>query len=436
MTASNRNASALLQAITSSLVSRAVMLLAPLLIMPAMLDDLGPSLFGVWVTGTSIIALAAFMDFGIGHSLLTRLCTYHGRAEREPARRSIGAAYRILGLISLPGFGLLLIGWGLVQLWPDGAAALAAGNGSLIVVMLLLFLVGLPLTIVYRVLYANQQMFLYNLLQIASALCSVIFTVAAIRIDLPPLAVVAVFGAVPIVFMLGTTLWYFTRFPAYRPRGSDFLYGFAGTDLFRLGLGHLGLGILTAVGMNIDILLILYTLGSEAVTAYALPSRIGSLLLAVVATAFMPLWSFNGAAMARQEYAWVRRNTLRMSLIGGLAIAALGVVLTLGIDLIMQLWVGRAFADQGLVLAAMTVATTVIAVTSPYNMVLNAAGQVRVQILGWSAFVVLSVIGKLLVLPVYGAWSMSVVTAVVYAACVAPAIILSALNLTRPQPRD
>jgi len=435
VTAPSSISRALIHAITSSLLGRGVMLLAPLLIMPAMLEHLGPGLFGVWVTGTSIISLAAFMDFGIGNSLLMRLAIYHGRLEEQSARRCIGAAYRILGLVALVGFGLLILGWTMVLLWSGRSVGVTEGNGTLIVVMLLLFLVGLPLSIVYRVLYANQQIAFYNLLQIASSACSVIFTFSAIRIDLSALAVAAVFGAVPVLFMLITTLWYFVAFPQYRPRGQDFVYGTEGRGLFRLGLGHLGLGILTAVGMNIDIPLILYTLGSEAVTGFALPSRIGSLLLVVVVTVFMPLWGFNGAAMARQEYAWVRRNTLRMSLVGGVAIAGLGIALTLGIDLIMQLWVGQAFPDQGLVVAAMAASSTIIAVTAPYNMVLNAAGKVDVQIWAWGGFVAVSVLGKFLLIPVFGAWFVSVITLIAYAICVTPAMIISALRLTGSRSR-
>ncbi len=416
---------------TSSLFSRAVMLLAPLLIMPAMLDHLGSAQFGVWVTGTSIISLAAFMDFGIGNSLLTRLSIHYGRGDDPAARRCIGAAYRILGLVSVAGSGLLFLGWLVATVWLAGSGGIAGGSAALIFIMLLLFLIGLPLSIVYRVLYANQQMLLFNMLQIASSAFSVIFTFLAIRVDLPALAVAAVFGAVPVLFMLVTTLWYFATYPRYRPAGQDFLHGDEGRGLFRLGLGHLGLGILTAVGMNIDIPIILYMLGSDAVTNYALPSRIGSLLLVVVVTVFLPLWSINGAALARREYDWVRRNTLRMSLAGGAAILVLGVGLMLGIDLIMTLWVGKAFPDQHLVMVAMTAATVVIAVTSPYNMVLNAVGKVRVQIWGWAGFLVSSVICKIILVPIYGAWIVSIVTALAYVICIAPAIIVSALKVTR-----
>lgn len=391
-----------------------------------MLDHLGSILFAIWVTGTSITWIAAFMDFGIGNSLLTRLSVHFGKADVDGARRSIGAAYRILGIVSAAGLGLLAVASILVLIWPGRSA-------EVILFVLVFFMVGIPLSVVYRILYANQQMVLYNVLQMGSAACSVLFTFSAIALGLPALGVVAVFAAVPVLFMLGTSLWYFARFAQYRPRRPDFLYGSEGRDLFRLGLGHLGLGILTAVGMNIDIPLILYALGSEAVADYALPSRIGMILLVIVTTVFMPLWSVNGAAMARQEYSWVRRNTFWMSIGGGLVILAVGIALTLGIDVIMQLWVGKSFPDQGRVLAATIVAITVIALTSPYNMVLNAAGQVNAQIWSWGAFVILSIIGKLLVVPIWGAWSVSIVNAVAYGLCITPVIIVCALRVTSPQ---
>lgn len=412
---------------TSGLMGRAVSLLAPLLIMPAMLEHLGSDLFGIWVTGTSILALAAFMDFGIGNSLLTRLAVQFGQSDLPGARRSIGAAFRILGIVAAVGLCLLAAAALAVLVWPDRSA-------GTILTMMLFFVVGLPLSVVYRILYADHRMVFYNVLQIATSACSVLFTFAAIAAGMAPLAVVAIYAAVPVLFMLATTLWYFATHPDHRPGRIDFQYGGEGRDLFRLGLGHLVLGILTAVGMNIDIPLILYTLGSEAVTDYALPSRIGMLLLVVVGTVFMPLWSVNGAAMARREFAWVRRNTFRMSVGGGLAIAALGTLMTLGIDLIMQLWVGQAFPDQRLVLATTTVAVTVIAVTSPYNMVLNAAGQVAVQVWAWGAFVAVSVAVKLVLMPLWGAWSVAVVTALAYLVCITPVILVSALRITSPQP--
>jgi len=113
----------------------------------------------------------------------------------------------------------------------------------------------------------------------------------------------------------------------------------------------------------------------------------------------------------------------------------LGIALTLGIDLIMQLWVGQAFPDQGLVVAAMAASATIIAVTAPYNMVLNAAGKVGCPDLGLGGFVAVSVLGKFLLIPVFGAWFVSVITLIAYAICVTPAMIISALRLTGSRSR-
>lgn len=416
------------RAIGYNLFGRMVSLLAPLLLIPAMLDHLGPTSFGIWVTGVSITALAAFMDFGIGNSLLTRLAVYFGEANEGAARRAIGASYRILGLILLGAmaiFGAALLA---TVLWPD-AAANGGGEGSeLIFIVLFFFILCLPLSVIHRILYAHQQILLFNVVLVAQSGLSVVVTLWAIGMGFPGWGVVSIYSAIPIIVLSFTSLWYFCATPRYRPRLADFASGEEARGLLKLGLAHLMLGILSAIGMNIDVALILYALDPEAVTDFAMPSRIGSLLLIAVVTAFMPLWTFNGAALARNEYQWVRRNTIRMSIGGALAIAAIGAVLTIGADTIMLLWTGRAFPNQTLVIGTIAVATVVIAMASPWSMVLNAAGRIRVQIWCWGAFLVLSLTGKLLLVPIHGAWIVSVVTAVCYFISVFLPVLVSALR--------
>jgi O-antigen/teichoic acid export membrane protein len=417
--------------ILSSVLSRAVALIAPFIITPMMLNYLGPSSFALWVTGTSIISLAAFMDFGIGNSLLTRLAGHFGRSDAKAARHDIGVSYRVLGYIFLAGFAIFALGLGFVLLWPGARPTMLNSDLAILAIMFVFFLVGLPLTVVYRIMYAHQQIGIFNILQIVSAIISVVLAVWSIKMAFPSWAVVALLSSTPVFVMLGASLWFFHFFPQYKPRGSDFAMSESARAMLRLGAGHLGLGILTAVGMNLDLSLILYSLNSEAVTNFAMPSRIGLLLQTVIATAFMPLWSFNGAAMARKEYDWVRRNTVKMSIGGGLLIAVLGVVLTLGIDPIMQFWTGRAFPDQKLVIAMMTLFSVIVAVISPWNMVLNAAGQVRVQVWAWGAFVIVSTAAKLLVIPHFGAWIAAAISAMAYLLCIAPVMVISALKVTR-----
>jgi O-antigen/teichoic acid export membrane protein len=435
MTGQSGIARAVLGAMASNVIGRIVTLIAPFVIMPAMLAHLGPDGFGVWVTGVSIVALAGFMDFGLGNSLLTRLSGHFGRGDTDMARRDIGRAYRMLGIITLAGLGLMLAGVIAFMFWPQGDAAMGYGNAVLVWITLLSFLISLPVSIVFRVIYAHQKIALYNFLLMAGAGISIVVTLLAIFLQFPGWAVVSIYSAVTPITMVAATLWYFRRFPQYRPQANDFAFDEEGRAMFRLGLGHLRLAVLTAVGMNIDIPLVLYLQDAQAVADFALPARLGALLPLAVATVFLPLWAYNGAAMARQDFAWVRRFALWMSILGGVGIAVVGAGMTLWVDPIMQFWTGKSFPHQQLVLMAFAVSGTIIALTSPSNMVLNAAGIVNVQFWAWLAFVGLSVLGKAIFVPMHGAWVVGAVTAVCYGICITPAMIVYALRATQPHPK-
>lgn len=426
-----------LRAIGFNLAGRAVSLLAPLLLFPAMLEHLGSTGFGVWVTGLSITALAAFMDFGIGNSLLTQLAVYFGQSDVNAARRAIGASYRILGLVFLGGMAVFATVLMITLIWPTTVPIRGDSESALVFIVLFFFFVGIPLSVIYRVLYSQQQILLYNALLILQSGLSVASTLWAIEVGLSSLAVVGIYSAIPVVVLSFASLWYFSVYPSYRPRLMDFAPGEESRGLVMLGLAHLILGILTAIGMNHDIPLILYALDAEAVTNFSMPSRIGSLLLIAVIAAFMPLWSFYGARIARSEYQWLRGNAIRMSIWGAFAIALIGIILTVNSHAIMNLWVGRSFPNQELVIGTIAVYSVVIAMTSPWNMILNAAGQVRVQIWGWGTFVVLSIMGKLVLVPIYGPWIVSLVTAVCYLVCIfIPVLVTSQRLLASAQERN
>lgn len=417
--------------ITSSLASRLVTLIAPFLVMPAMLDYLGPKGFSIWVTSISIINMAAFMDFGVGNSLLTRLSAYYGRSDFVSARRDIGASYVILFAVFLAGLGCVAVFFGAIYPSLCDCSPIADSDHVIILVMLLFFISGLPLTVIYRVVYANQKIWLYSIMQISSAIISVIMILVAMELSAPIWVVVSIFSGSPVAISFVASILYYRKQPNYRPRRQDLAFGEDGLALLRLGLGHLCLGIIIAVSMNIDMTLILSKLGSEAVANFAMPARIGSLLHIMVGLVFLPLWSFNGAAIARHDYKWVMRSSMWMSFLGGLSVAVFGLILTLNIDQIMQIWSGRSFADQNLVVGSASIFATVIAIVAPWNMVLNAAGKVKVQIWAWGGFLAVSVFGKFVLVSTYGSWVVSLVSAFAYLICIAPLTIGSALRFIR-----
>jgi O-antigen/teichoic acid export membrane protein len=417
---------AIVRAMFFSVASRVALLAATLAVMPSMLAYLGPGLFSHWVTALSIITMASFLDFGIGNSLLTRLSASYAEQDIVKSRRLTGAAYLLLACVSAGGLLTLFAILGGLAV----AGQFAAGwDAHVFVIMALFFLIGLPLQVVQRMIYAQNRVLLHDSLLILISVSSVAVTLAAIQLELAPWLVIFAYSATPAVLLFVVTLWYFLRFPDQRPGLADLEFGTETRDLLRLGKGYLVLAILTGIGMNIDILLMNALLGETIVADYALPARIGTLLVSLVGIMFMPLWSYNGAAFAAQRYRQVARLTLKASIAGGILVMATGLALVLGADLLMSLWTGRSFPDQRAVIATLAVAATIIAVTSPYNMVLNAFGELRIQVLCWIGFVVLSIAIKAVTVPLFGAWVAALVTAVVYGLTVTPFIVIKARRL-------
>ena len=405
----------LAHSIIGSVVGRAATLLAPFLVMPAMLGHLGPRDFGVWMTAIAITNVTQFADLGIGNGLLTRLSMALASDDRDAARGDIASGYAVLCAVAIPMViaGLLLMTNAVLDVSPIYGATLAA------------FAVSIPGSVIQRVLYAAQQVVRANVWQTFAAALSVGVAFAAIAADWSPAAVVLAYGLVAPAMMFVAAIATFVRRRDIAPRLADISIN-ATRSLLALGTRFLLLAILTAMAMSADILLISRTLGDAAVTGYAVPARIGSLLTLVVGTIMMPLWSTYGDAMARDEHDWVWANACRMAAIGFGAVVLTGSLLTIFIDPILMLWMGRSFAQAAWIIGGLAFFSAITSLTAPFNMVLNAAGKIHPQIGVWSIFLALSLAAKCVLLPIAGIWVLPLIDTVLYGIVVSPPMILIA----------
>lgn len=397
--------------------------------MPVLLRHLGHADFGVWMTALSITSMTMFVDLGIGNGLLTKLSSAYGRGDNEEMRRLISSAYASLTVIALLLLLLLFMVLAALEagLFPSEGLGGSAG-APIVAVCLAAFIAGIPASIIQKVFYSHQMVWLGNVWQVIASAVSVAACLAAVNLGWGVWQAIAAYSAPPVILMVIAAVVFFRARPEIAP-------SFSSIDpakirmLLGIGSRFLVLGIVTSVALNADNVIIAQRLGAAAVTEYAVPAKLASVLGLMVTTLFLPLWPANGEAIARGDYAWVRASTIRMSLLGGLAVAVAGLFLVLLSEPIMMLWMGRTFSDQQAVLAFLCVLFSIMAFVSPFNMVLNSMGRVRVQIYPWVAFMLLTIATKSLLLDHGRLWLVPMISCIGFAGIILPSMYLACQGL-------
>lgn len=417
--------------IFSGAVGRSASLVAPFLVMPELLGNLGEARFGVWMTVVSLTSMTAFVDFGIGNGLLTQLSRAYGGQDNRLMRSIIASAYGMLSFISAV---LLSIVGGLAALAETGLVVipylpLDPESRNIIWVTLCAFAIGIPLSALYRILLAFQKNILANVWQIAGSAFAVIGCVISIRVGSEPWFVVAVYALAPLLSTAIGTFLFFSWSREVRPVLADWSLQRA-RNLLTLGSEFFLLSIITSIALNIDNLLIASRLGSTAVTEYAIPAKLASLLGLMVTTLFLPLWAANGEAIQRQDFEWIKKTTNKMMIIGSAAVGVAGVFMSFFGETVARLWMSREFHGATEIFAMFALLYFLLSIASPYQMLLNSAGKIKIQIYAWAIFLVLSVGGKYIALiMIEDAFIVPLVSAVIFAVCVMPLIIYNAKKI-------
>lgn len=329
----------------AALLAKSTSLVTTLISVPLTLQYLGTERYGMWMTISSIVAMLAFADLGMGNGILSSIAEAYGKDDRDAMRQTIGSGFVILGSISALVGALFFAVYPLVD-WPalfnveSPAAKSEAGPAMAILVTCLA--ASIPSQIVQRVQMGLQRGFLASAWQAIGSLLSLAGLLTAIhfRSGLPWL-IGAIVG-LPLIANLANGVHFFlVRCPFLLPARSDVttsrMMHIAGS-----GLLFLVLQIAMAVAYASDNVIIARTLGAASVAEFAVPEKMFSFVPLLLTMLLGPLWPAYGEAIARGDRHWVEA-TLRRSLLAAavFSAAAGGLLFAVG-PWLLSIWVGRA----------------------------------------------------------------------------------------------
>ncbi len=412
----------------SSVASKGLSMLALLVTMPIMLDSLGTTGFGLWMTLISVTTMMAASDLGLGNGLFSELSLAMGRSDTDRARvifKSGMGMLLVLALLVVVIIALLhpILPWGLLFGIDDLESISQVKNISW--VMMFVISLGIVGGGVNKAYLSCQSGYLFYILTSFGALLSMGCVLVFHWLNLGYVALVMAASLLPMAGYVPALFLFFRKYP-----WADMRWERGVTDeamrLLRCGLQYFFLSLISIASLYCDNLIVGHYAGYEAVTSIAVPSRLIVIMQAVTAMFCLPMWSAFAEAEAKRDFRWIRRTIAWGTAITTLVNAAFGIFLVLLGRWLFGLWLGDAYAFDASIVALLCLNSLLFSLTSPLFMYMNSIQWVRGQILMYTAFALVSIAAKVTVLQRFGIDAFLLSHAICYTLLVvAPLLLIS-----------
>jgi O-antigen/teichoic acid export membrane protein len=340
---------------STSYIAKGLTLLTSFVSVPLTLHYLGAERYGVWLTISSLLLWVAMTDFGLaGNALVNVLSEAVGNEDRESARYYAASAFWALFTIAL-ALGVVLmtafhfIPWRAVFRLSDATSTQELESTCALV--LTLFVINLPLSLLRSLYNAHQDGYLVNIWGIVYGLVSLLGLIVITRFHggLPQL-VLAIVGVPTLVLLANAYHAFFRRYPWLAPAPSAVRWTCI-KRLLKLG-GKYTVMQLASLGIyQSQAMIITQVLGPSKVIIFVVAYKVISLPVDLAYMGTAPFISAFGEAKARRDWNWIRGAYKNATL----ASVALGVPLAAGLALVSQplilIWAGpSAVPDSPLIL--------------------------------------------------------------------------------------
>jgi O-antigen/teichoic acid export membrane protein len=369
---------------TASLAAKAISIIAGLITVPLTVGYLGAERYGIWMTISSIIALLAFADLGLGNGLLNAISEAHGRDDREKAKEYVSSALVLLTIIAafiLLAFSISYPAINWQRIFNISSPIALKEAGPAMFVFIACFAVNMPLGTIQRVQLGYQEGFANSIWMALGSLLSLMGILLAISLKVGlPWLVFAMAGLPALSTLLNGMVLFGIKKPWLTPAISA-VKRQAGKKIIRTGFLFFVLQLAVALAYSSDNIVITQILGPAAVTQYAVPMKLFTITPLLIMMALNPLWPAYGEALVRKDYKWIKKTLSRSLLIVIIITSAAAFFLVVFGDAIIHLWVGPSITPSFWLLLGLGIWMVMGTVGNSMAMFLNGANIVGFQVI-------------------------------------------------------
>jgi O-antigen/teichoic acid export membrane protein len=373
--------------------------------MPLLLKYLGQEGLGVWIIGLSLMGLVATFNSGLSLSLVTLIGRANTEASGLTLRRLVTSATLIAGLTACGVFAIflpvtLIVDWEVLLKLDIGLSGDEVQKMMIVLVTLLSF--GMISSVPRQVMMGRMHGYLANLLDFVGVVTGAVGLIFGIILD-APLWMLALF------FMGPSTLTAICGGLLYLRRIHVPL--FARNNFHRQTLAQLGRDSLRMFGYHSaysvssqsDVFLIGIILGAPAAAAYGIAQRVFSLPIMIAFNVNNAQWPAMARADVSGEHAIIGRMIRHTLIIGSGGATVLAIILALGYQSLIVLWLGQHLETDQVILFGMVTWVLVATIVNTLDSLLRARNETLLLMRSMMVMAVLNITVTLLLLPRIGA---------------------------------
>ncbi len=260
---------------------------APLILIPLYVRLLGARVYGEWIIITSVVSYLGLANLGSLQALSNQITEAIAHGARDRVGRLISTTFITYGMIAA---GLMLAVFALTPLL---ASRIAPGADSRALVAFFIFIVlaavAFPMRAHVVALRAFERVDLEQRIQSCSTTLRVAATAAALLAGFKLFAVAIIQGGSMVGAAVAAYVQALKLDRDAKPRVSSWsLPLFSG--LVRPSVAFLGLALASTLAFGVDNLVIGYAIGARAVTQFAIPFRLTTIVTGAFAAGLAALW--------------------------------------------------------------------------------------------------------------------------------------------------
>lgn len=406
--------------IVVSMVTKGVSILVSFLIVPMTISYVSSTQYGVWLTISSVMAWITFFNLGLGNGFRNKYAEAKANNDIVTQKEYVSTTYFATTVLVL----FLCIVANVSNIFVDWASFLkidASYSQELKVVFAIIsffFCFNMIVNTFSYLLLADQKPGLLSIIQVVGQVLSLVVIFVLTKVSQGSLVNLALYySGIPAIVMMIASIFLFRGVYKEVAPSVKFIKPHLIRNILNLGLQFFFINICLILIFQIVNIIISRELGPDSVTEYNIAYKYFHILYMVMVIIITPFWSAFTDAYSKGDISWMKRSLRKLEQTWLISVL-IGLFMLIISPWFYNFWVGEQVSVSFYVSVALLVYMLVQTLGAIYMQLINGIGTIRLQLLIYCAFALVSwpiITYSCRVFGVYGAVSAPVLVYLVQA---------------------